>query len=162
MRWPTSPSPRSITFSPSRKNTRRGRYAKFLETNRFCAQETILRLRAAVLGGEEGDFSLSTFDGGDAQFRDVYEVLSTVSMFGGGKRLVVVEGADEFVTRYRPQLEDYVARPSRAGVLVLNIESLPGNTRLYKSIAAAGLLIDCALAAAAGDKVAGRLGQAAS
>jgi DNA polymerase-3 subunit delta len=109
----------------------------------FLRREAILRLRAAVLGGEEGDFSLSTFDGGEAPFRDVYEALSTVAMFGGGKRLVVVEEADDFVTRYRPKLEEYVARPSRAGVLVLDLDSLPGNTRLYKSIAAAGLPIDC-------------------
>ena len=54
----------------------------------------------------------------------------------------MVENADDFVTRYRPQLEDYVAKPSRSGVLVLDLDSLPSNTRLYKSIAADGLLID--------------------
>jgi DNA polymerase III subunit delta len=55
----------------------------------------------------------------------------------------VVEDADDFVSRYRPQLEDYVAKPSRNGVLVLDLGSLPSNTRLFKSIAAEGLLIDC-------------------
>ena len=64
-------------------------------------------------------------------------------MFGGGRRLAVVEDADDFVTRYRAQLEDYVARPSRSGVLVLDVDSLPSNTRLFKSIAAQGLLVDC-------------------
>ncbi len=109
----------------------------------FLRRQAVLCLRSAVLGGEDGDFSLSAFEGRGTLFRDVHEVLSTVAMFGGGKRLAVVEDADDFVSRYRPQLEDYVARPSRGGVLVLDLDSLPSNTRLYKSIAAEGLLIDC-------------------
>jgi DNA polymerase-3 subunit delta len=109
----------------------------------FLRRQVILGLRAAVLGGEDADFSLTTFEGRGTLFRDVHEVLSTVAMFGGGCRLAVVEDADDFVTRYRPQLEDYVAKPSRSGVLVLDLDSLPSNTRLHKSIAAEGLLIDC-------------------
>ena len=109
----------------------------------FLRRQAILCLRTAVLGGDDGDFSLSTFEGRGTLFRDVHEVLSTVAMFGGGKRLAVVEDADDFVTRYRTLLEDYVARPSRSGVLALDLDSLPSNTRLYKSIAASGLLIDC-------------------
>ena len=108
----------------------------------FLRQQAILCLRSAVLGGGDGDFSLSTFEGRGISFRDVHEVLSTVAMFGGGKRLVVVEEADDFVTQYRPALEDYVGRPSRSGVLVLDLASLPSNTRLHKAIAAGGLLID--------------------
>ncbi len=109
---------------------------------RFLRQQAIVCLRAAVLGGGDGDFSLSTFEGCGASFRDVHEVLSTIAMFGDGKRLVVVEEADDFVTSYRTSLEDYVVRPSRSGVLVLDLDSLPSNTRLYKAIAAGGLLID--------------------
>jgi DNA polymerase III subunit delta len=107
----------------------------------FLRRQTILALRTAVLGGDDADFSLATFEGRSTLFRDVHEVLSTVAMFGGG-RLAVVENADEFVTKYRPQLEDYVAKPSRSGVLVLDVDTLPSNTRLYKSIAVGGLLID--------------------
>jgi DNA polymerase-3 subunit delta len=109
----------------------------------FLRRQAILGLRAAVLGGDDGDFSLKTFNGREAIFRDVHEELSTVAMFGGGRRLVVVEDADAFVTQYRPQLEDYVARPSRSGVLALDLDALPSTTRLYKAIADDGLLIDC-------------------
>jgi DNA polymerase-3 subunit delta len=42
-------------------------------------------------------------------------------------------------------LEDYVQRPSRTAVLVLVLDSFPSNTRLYKAVAAAGWLIDCAV-----------------
>ncbi len=115
----------------------------------YLRRQAILSLRAAVLGGDDADFSLTTFDGRSALFRDVHEVLSTLAMFGGGKRLAVVEDADEFVSRYRAELEDYVARPSRSGVLVLDVDSLPSNTRLHKSIAAQGLLVDCSAPAPA-------------
>ena len=43
--------------------------------------------------------------------------------------------ADDFVTRYRTQLEDYVAKLSCAACCC-RCDSLPSNTRLYKSIAA--------------------------
>jgi DNA polymerase-3 subunit delta len=109
----------------------------------FLRRQAILALRAAVLGGDDGDFSLTTFEGRNTQFRDVHEVVSTVAMFGDGCRLAIVENADDFVSRYRTELEDYVAKPSRSGVLALDLDTLPSNTRLYKSIASEGLLIDC-------------------
>jgi DNA polymerase-3 subunit delta len=56
---------------------------------------------------------------------------------------VVVEDADALVTRYRGELEDYVARPKSTGVLVLEVTTWPANTRLYKAVAAVGLQIEC-------------------
>jgi len=109
----------------------------------FLRRQVLLKLREAVLGGDEGDFSLTTFEGRDAEFRDVREELATVAMFGGGQRLVIVDEADEFVTRDREQLEAYVAQPSRSGVLVLDIKSFPSNTRLYKAVDSSGLAVDC-------------------
>jgi DNA polymerase-3 subunit delta len=64
-------------------------------------------------------------------------------MFGGGKRLVIVEEADEFVTAYRGLLEEYVARPKSGGVLVLEVKTWASNTRLYKALAETGLQIEC-------------------
>ena len=129
----------------------------------FLRRQAILCLRSAVLGGEDGDFSLTAFDGRGTPLRDVLDEFSTVAMFGGGQRLVVVEEADDFVSRWRAELEDYVARPSRSGVLVLELDSLPSNTRLYKLIAGGGLLIDChAPHARPADQVADGLGQAAA
>lgn len=110
----------------------------------FLKRQVHKRLRESVFGAGEADFSLAGFEGPEADVRDVLEELFTVAMFGPGKRLVVVEQADEFVTRYRPQLEQYVEKPSRTGVLVLDVKSWPATTRLYKSVAATGLGIDCA------------------
>jgi DNA polymerase-3 subunit delta len=137
----------------------------------FLRRQVLLGLRQAVLGGDEGDISLTSFEGPTAEFRDVVEELTTMAMFGG-RRLVVVEDDDEgpksrartavpaedkpkdaadepaeqgsgFISRYRPQLEDYVARPGRSGVLVLDVKSWPSNTRLYKAVDAHGLAVDC-------------------
>ena len=115
----------------------------------FLRRQTLLKLREVALSGEEADFSLSTFEGRSATLRDVLEETSTVAMFGGGKRLIIVEEADEFVSRYRAELEDYVARPSTAGTLVLEVKTWPATTRLYKAVAAEGLAIDCNVPAAA-------------
>ena len=108
----------------------------------FLRRQVLLRLRHAVLCDDGGDFSLTTFEGPTAEFRDVAEELTTIAMFGG-QRLVVVEEADDFVARYRQQLEDYVAKPRRTGILLLDVKSWPSNTRLYKAIDAQGLAADC-------------------
>lgn len=109
----------------------------------FLRRQVLVRLRGAVLAGGDADFSLAVFEGRSATVADVFEELSTVAMFGGGTRLVVVEDADEFITRYRSDLEDYVARPRLTGVLVLEAKSFPSNTRLYKQAAANGLVVEC-------------------
>ncbi len=115
----------------------------------FLKRRTLLEIRRAVLGSSEGEFSLATFEGKTALLRDIQEELSTLAMFGGGRRLVLVEEADDFVTRYRAELEDYVAKPVSTGVLVLDVKSFPSNTRLYKAVAATGMLVDCGAPAAA-------------
>jgi DNA polymerase-3 subunit delta len=107
----------------------------------FLKRQVLMRLREAVLGGDEGGFSFREFDA-SAPLGQVLDELETVAMFGGGRRLVLVSEADEFVTRWRGDLEQYLARPCSTGVLVLDVKSWPSNTRLYKQTAAEGLVID--------------------
>ncbi len=59
----------------------------------FLRRQVLLGLRHAVLGSDDGDFSLTSFEGRTAEFREVVEELTTMAMFGG-QRLVVVENAD--------------------------------------------------------------------
>ena len=49
------------------------------------------------------------FDGRETLLRDVTDALATRALFGGGRHLVIVDEADEFVSDNRPALEDYVA-----------------------------------------------------
>ncbi|MBP85322.1 MAG: DNA polymerase III subunit delta [Planctomycetaceae bacterium] len=99
------------------------------------------QLKAAVI--EDDDSPFSTFDGNAVEWRDVADELSTMSLFGGGRRLAIVEQADSFVSKERGRLEDYVAKPKSSGVLVLQVDSWAANTRLYKAIDKTGLQIDC-------------------
>jgi DNA polymerase-3 subunit delta len=72
------------------------------------------------------------------------DALASVSLFGeGGRRLVIVEEADSFVSQFRSQLEGYVERPYQSGVLIVEVASWPGNTKLAKAVAAHGLAIEC-------------------
>lgn len=107
----------------------------------FLKRHVLERLRQAVLG-DEGDLSYTVFDGRTCQWRDVLEELSTMAMFGGS-RMALVDDADDFVSRYRPELEDYVAKPRTTGVLAICVGAWPSNTRLYKAVAASGLPVEC-------------------
>jgi DNA polymerase-3 subunit delta len=109
----------------------------------FLKSEVLIALRRQVLRGDDGGFSLKTLNGKETRLRDVIDALATVSLFGDGQRLVIVEEADPFVTQYRTELEEYVAKPVKGNVLVLDVKTWPGNTRLAKAVAASGLTIEC-------------------
>jgi DNA polymerase-3 subunit delta len=109
----------------------------------FFKRLVLGELRHRVLGEGEADFSLSTFAGDEVEPRDVFDELSTIALFGSGRKLVVVDDADDFVSRHRSTIEDYVARPKSSGVLVMVVKSWAANTRLYKAIESSGLQIDC-------------------
>src|ERR1700733_634335 len=81
-------------------------------------------------------------DGERAELADVLDELRSFAMFGSGK-LVVLRSADDFVSRFREQLEDYLANPSDSGTLVLRLHSLPANQRIYKLIAKVGQIEKC-------------------
>ncbi len=92
---------------------------------------------------EDADLALTRFTGKDADYTTVADELLTVSMFGD-HRVVLVEDADEFVSRHRVQLERYVDKPARRSTLILDVKSWPKNTKLAKKIVARqGLTLEC-------------------
>jgi DNA polymerase-3 subunit delta len=109
----------------------------------FLRRLAIGRMRDAVLGRGEAELSFTALEGPKTALRDVLDELGTLAMFGGGRRMVVVEDADSFVSNYRGPLEDYAASPIASAVLVLQLKSLPSNTRLYAAISKSGLIVDC-------------------
>lgn len=114
----------------------------------FLARQVALRLRQVVLSGGDAEFSLATFDGREAELSQVFDELQTVALFGGGRRLVIVETADDFVTRNRAALEDFVERPHATGVLVLSARAMPSNTRLFKAVQRVGVIVEASVPAA--------------
>jgi len=81
-------------------------------------------------------------DGERAELAEVLDELRSFAMFGG-RKVVVVQNADAFVTRFREPLEEYVAHPSTEATLVLRMNSLPGTQRIAKAIAKVGEIQDC-------------------
>ena len=109
----------------------------------FLKSAAIAELRQQVLGEGDAEFSLTRFDGGSVEAREVFDELATVALFGGGGRLVIVDDADDFVSANRPALEDFAAQPRGAGTLLLVVDSWMSSTRLAKAVAATGLAIEC-------------------
>jgi DNA polymerase-3 subunit delta len=112
---------------------------------RFLKRLVLRQLQSAVLGEEQSEVPSVQLEGDQQIWRDVLDELSTVSLFGPDRRLVVVSEADNFVRQYRPELEHYVAQPKSTSVLVLDVASWPGTTRLYQAVARQGLAIECRL-----------------
>jgi DNA polymerase-3 subunit delta len=81
-------------------------------------------------------------DGETAELADVLDELRSFAMFGSAK-VVAIRNADEFVSRFRQQMEDYVASPSDSATLVFRFSSLPSNQRIYKAIAKTGQIMPC-------------------
>jgi DNA polymerase-3 subunit delta len=57
------------------------------------------------------------------------------------RRVVVVQEADEFITKHRPLLETYFDAPCASGVLILIANSFPSNTKLAKKLKTVGELM---------------------
>ncbi len=105
----------------------------------FLKRQVVAALRKLVFEANDNEFGLSTHAGDKADFAAVRDELETVP-FLSPRRMVVVENADPFVTRYRAALEKYLNQPPAFGILVLDVKSWPSNTKLYKMVDSAGAI----------------------
>ena len=134
----------ALTFLAAKRRTKPPGVCAVFGDEPFLKRLVITELRHRVLGdSEDVDTSLSRVAGGTADLRDVLGDLDTISLFGGAGRMVVVESADKFVSAHRGALEKYASRERFHGTLVLEVDSWPKNTRLFKTLAETGLQIDC-------------------
>jgi DNA polymerase-3 subunit delta len=99
----------------------------------FLKRRARERILADVLGDEDPEFAVSVYAGEKVEFSTVRNDLETAP-FLAPCRVVIVEGADPFVTEYRSELEGYAAKPSSVGVLVLDVKTFPDNTKLAKAL----------------------------
>lgn len=83
------------------------------------------------------------FSGESLNWRDLADELATRSLFSRGPRCVLVEDADSFVTRHREDLERQVTADSHGHVLLLDLQTFPTTTNLYKRVVQAGWVINC-------------------
>jgi DNA polymerase-3 subunit delta len=108
----------------------------------FLRRESLREVRRAALPGEDDAASATTFVGDSATLADVLDELNMLPLFSK-RRLVIVEGADPFVTAHRKELEEYVERPAAAGILVLIVKLWTSSTRLAKLVEKVGLSVEC-------------------
>jgi DNA polymerase-3 subunit delta len=108
----------------------------------YLRREAVHGITGLALGEQAEEMAVSRFEGKTSSLADVLDELRTLSFFAR-RRVVVVEEADPFVTKYRAELETYVQSPAAGGVLVLMVKSFPSNTRLAKLVDAGGLALDC-------------------
>jgi len=109
----------------------------------YLRRLVLQKLRQYWLPDAEDDFCLREFDGSDVDWPTVEKELTTVSMFSTRPRVVLIEGADRFVSQYRSELEEFLAAPSSRNVLLLSVSQWPANTRLAKVALEKGMVIDC-------------------
>jgi DNA polymerase-3 subunit delta len=105
-------------------------YALFGEEGflKRLAREKLLNV---ILGDADQDLAVSVYAGDSLEFPTLRNELDTVP-FLTPCRILIVQDADDFVSDHRPALEQYLARPSSVGVLMLELKSFPETTRLAK------------------------------
>lgn len=103
----------------------------------LCGKDTFLQgeqlraLREAAMA-RHGEVETLRFDD-KAPLADVLDELRSVGLMQQYK-IVIVNEADAWITRYREQLERYAADPAEAGTLVLRPATWTSTTKLHKAI----------------------------
>jgi DNA polymerase-3 subunit delta len=101
-------------------------------------------LAAQVLGTDSASYGVEVLPGKTVEWRDVVDALHERSLFSETQEvIVVIEEADPFVKLYREQLETLVEKFPADALLILEVSSWPGNTRLAKALAKSGLAVSC-------------------
>jgi DNA polymerase III subunit delta len=106
--------------------------------------DVFLQLEALreVMAQMPSDVQRVDVDGESAQLADVLDEVRSYSMFGGQK-CVVMRSADDFISKNREKLEDFLSEASDGASLVLRCDSLPKTTRVAKVIDKKGQIIAC-------------------
>lgn len=87
---------------------------------------------------------LTQVDGDTSRWSDLRDDVATASLFDmDDKRTIVVRNADKFVSNHRPEIESFIAKPSGAARLILELDSLASNTRIYKALCKDQMLVAC-------------------
>jgi len=81
-------------------------------------------------------------DGENASLADLLDEVRTPSLLGG-RRVVIVDDADDCITANREKLEKYCADPALCGCMIFLCDSMPKNTRIRKIISSGGEVIEC-------------------
>lgn len=107
----------------------------------FLRGEALSRVLAPYRD-EMGDLGPTRFEGDRAGAAEVLDEVRTPSLLGG-RRVAIVDDADDFISANRELMEKYCAAPAPDSLLIFLCDSLPRNTRLYKIIEKSGEVVGC-------------------
>lgn len=108
----------------------------------FLRSETTSRI-LSLAGIERDDAKL--YDGEECQWIDVHDELATLSLFDCSRRVCIVAAADKLVKDNRPKLEKWCQAPAQDSLLILSLNSLASNTKLFKLAQSNGVIVECTL-----------------
>ena len=99
------------------------------------------KLVDGMLTPDERAMSLFAPEPDKVEVAEVLDELRTLP-FIAARRVVVLKGADNFISENRDLLEKYFDEPSRTGVLVMTVDTWRKNTKLAKKLIKVGQLIE--------------------
>ncbi len=106
----------------------------------FLRRRCRAAIQTLVLADADPEFALAVYPPEKLDFSTIRNELETLP-FLAPCRLVIIESADAFVSLHREALEGYLAKPSRVGVLILEVKTFPETTRLAKQLPDAAKLM---------------------
>ncbi|MHC5061614.1 MAG: DNA polymerase III subunit delta [Planctomycetota bacterium] len=93
-----------------------------------------------LLTAEQRPMCLYQPKAAEAVVADILDELRTLP-FLADRRVVLIKDAGKFISANRETLEKYFDSPSPTGVLIMTVQTWPGNTRLAKKLAKVGRLV---------------------
>lgn len=110
----------------------------------FFIRDALLLLKSAFLKGSDPSTSLTEFDGTEVTGAAVFNELRTTPLFGAaGRRMVIVENADDFIGKHKNLLEKYLEAHTSYSCLVLICKKLDKRTTLAAKVNRIGGEIEC-------------------
>jgi len=108
----------------------------------FLRREALDRVTRRELGDGDPAVNLRRFEGVDTSAAEVLDEVRTYTLMGG-RRVVIVDGADKFITSHRDRLEKYAGSPADCGCLILICDAFDARTRFSKAVKKVGEIVDC-------------------
>jgi len=86
--------------------------------------------------------AVTRFDGEEVKWADIHDELATRSLFDtGGPKCAFVRKADDFISKNRDSIEHWIEKGPAGSILLLEVQSLPSNQKIYRFAQKYGWLI---------------------
>ncbi len=105
----------------------------------FLVNTECEKLLGRLLEPEQRAMGLFSPQPDNVSAAEIFDELQTLPLFSS-RRVVLLKGADDFVSANRPLLEKYFDSPSKCGILVLTVKTWLKTAKLAKKLPPEGLI----------------------